>query len=143
MREITFQIQGLGLSVPAENHPAQTESLFEVLVTSGLSRLGLWQAIEQMARGRVQQRTNISLQRSHVLLTNGVPQGVVLVTTDTTPRIDHLLVNALLNRAEVGMILLVSALESLRVAGVQQVTARVNEDDTELIAVFQDFGFTV
>lgn len=143
MREITFQIQGLGLSVPAEYHPAQTESLFEVLVTSGLSRLGLWQAIEQMARGRVQQRTNISLQRSHVLITNGVLQGVVLVTTDTTPRIDHLLVNALLNRTEIGALLMTAALEPLQASGVQQVTARVHEDDTELITLFQGFGFIV
>jgi ribosomal protein S18 acetylase RimI-like enzyme len=119
-------------------------SLLEALcVASGAQRLEFWQAIERLAQGLMgHQRTNISLQRSRVLITSNLLQGAVLITPDSIPRVQHLLVDAQSDRAEVRSFLLASALESLRAAGVERVTARVHEDDTELIALFQAFGFT-
>jgi hypothetical protein len=123
--------------------PLKFSALFEVLqARSAAQRLEVWQAIERLVRGLSgHQRTNISLQRSRVLLTANVLQGAVLITPDVVPRVEFLLVDAQLDRAEVGSFLLASALESLRTAGVQEVTAHVHGDDNELITLLQAFGF--
>jgi ribosomal protein S18 acetylase RimI-like enzyme len=119
-------------------------SLLEALcAASGAQRLEFWQAIERLAHGLIGlQRTNMNLHRSRVLITSYLLQGAVLITPDTIPRVEYVIVDAQLDRAEVGSFLLASALESLRASGVQQVKARVHEDDTELIALLQAFGFT-
>jgi ribosomal protein S18 acetylase RimI-like enzyme len=122
----------------------QPLTLFDVLHTaSGTHRLEFWQAIEYLARGLSgHQRTNISLNRSRLLLTNGVLQGAVLMTSDAIPGIEFLLVDVALNRVEVGSILLTAVLEPLQASGVHQVTACVHEDDAELLSLLERFGFT-
>jgi hypothetical protein len=84
---------------------------------------------------------NISLNLSRLLLTNGVLQGAVLITADSSPRVEFLLVDASLNHVEVGSFLLTAALEPLQASGVQQVTARVHKDDNELFSLLERFGF--
>jgi ribosomal protein S18 acetylase RimI-like enzyme len=146
-RELTCALQDLSDKtwiVHARAKHVQPPSLFDALHTaSGTHRLEVWQAIEHLARGLSgHQRTNISLNRSRLLLTNGVLQGAVLMTSDAIPRIEFLLVDVALNRVEVGSVLLTAALEPLQASGVQQVTARVHKDDAELLSLLERFGFT-
>jgi ribosomal protein S18 acetylase RimI-like enzyme len=130
--------------IAAKALPGDSSSWLEALcAANGAQRLEFWEAIERLAQGLIRhRRTNISLQRSRVLLTASVLRGAVLVTPDAIPRVEHVLVDAQLDRREIGSLLLASALESLRASGMQQVTARAQKDDQELITLLQAFGFT-
>jgi hypothetical protein len=145
--ELTCELQDLPdkiWSAHAWAKHAQPLTLFDALHTaSGTQRLEVWQVIERLAQGLIgHQRTNISLNRSRLLLTNGILQGAVLITADSSPRVEFLLVDASLNRVEVGSVLLTAALEPLQASGVQQVTARPHKDDAELFSLLERFGFT-
>lgn len=121
------------LDTEAQVFHGDSVSLLEALcAASGVQRLEFWQTIEQLAQGLIgHQRTNISLPRSRVLISANMLQGAVLVIPDTIPRIEHLLVDAHLDRAKVGSFLLAAALEPLRAAGVQQVMARALASPTD------------
>jgi hypothetical protein len=121
----------------------QCQALFEVLQTkTAAQRLDLWQAIERLTQKRSKSRTNISLHSSIVLLDQDGLRDVVLVTSDVIPQIECLFADASSDHTNTKATLLAAALERLQTAGVQEVTARVNENDTELIALLQAFGFT-
>jgi hypothetical protein len=93
IRELTCELQDSSdkiWSAHAWAKHAQPLTLFDALhIASGPQRLEVWQAIEHLARGLFgHQRTNLSLQRSRLLLTNGVLQGAMLITADAIPRVD-------------------------------------------------------
>ena len=106
-------------------------------------RLELWRATARLTQDHAWlQRTNISLQDSCVHLEHGVVRGIVFVSPGEMFCIEGVFFDASLNFINEGAALLAFTLEQLRARGVQQVKARVLEDDQARLDLFQRAGFT-